>query len=579
MELACTGLRPHSVNLEHEAGQGIKHIIDHEILDFTGPDDPHHPNNWALLRRVWVSFMLAMFNLIVTISSSIFGSAQKEFADEFRGHIIGPLFFGSLSEKFGRKYPLVAGVAISSLFGLMPALGPNLTTFLIGRFLAGLFGVATIAVLGVVITDCWNAVYRGVALAFCISLVFSGPTFGPIIGGFIVNSSISWRWTMGVVVVTGLAISLLAAFTYLETYPPSVLQKKAKQLRKETGNQNIRSKLDMEETSPGHFVQTYLVRPWILFFSEPILVLLTLYQSFIYGLMYFCYQSYPIAFGEVHGTPAEEAGGGKIQLIDNGAYKNVDTCLMVHPMPHAPNDPNILIIAAGLPGGFIATDDVRVAFIGKPAHAAAAPWDGINALDAVVAACLNISLLRQQMEPNQSIHGVIVHGGDRPNVIPMSAAVEYCMRAPTAKSLKILKEKATKCFEAAKIATGCEVKFEWGISYSDLKVNRPICERYVDAMRAMGYDTVLDMSETPGVLSGGSTDMGNVSCCVPGFHAMYTIPADGPNHTPEFTRGSGSLEAYERSLACAAGMAVVACHILVDDELAGLVQRDFDKNL
>ncbi|KAF2178944.1 polyamine transporter 4 [Zopfia rhizophila CBS 207.26] len=288
--------------------------ISLQLLSFEYPDDPDHPHNWALFSRLWATFILAAFNLVVTIASSIFGSTQAAVAQEFGvsqevtilgtslflvGYIFGPLLFGPLSEKFGRKYPLVAGVAISSLFGLMAALGQDMATILIGRFLAGFFGVAPIAVLGGIITDCWDAVHRGVAMAFCICLVFSGPTFGPIIGGFIASSSLSWRWTMWVVVIAGLAMAGLANLTFTETYPPKVLQKKAKKLRKETGNPNIRSALDEESVSIRYITQVYLIRPWNLFFTEPILVLLTVYQSFIYGLMYLFYQSYPIAFGEV----------------------------------------------------------------------------------------------------------------------------------------------------------------------------------------------------------------------------------------------------------------------------------------
>lgn len=144
----------------------------------------------------------------------------------------------------------------------MPALGQNIATVLVGRFLAGLFGVAPIAVLGGIITDCWNAVYRGTALAFCICLVFSGPTFGPIIGGFIVDSSAGWRWTMWVVVIAGLVLSLIAMLVHPETYPPAILQRIAKDLRKQTGARNIRSQLDMEEASLHKLAQLYLVRPW-----------------------------------------------------------------------------------------------------------------------------------------------------------------------------------------------------------------------------------------------------------------------------------------------------------------------------
>lgn len=161
------------------------------------------------------------------------------------------------------------------------------------------------------------------------------------------------------------------------------------------------------------------------------------------------------------GTPAEESGGGKVKLIKAGAYKGVDACLMVHPVPMIPGQPDLHCMATVKEGGFLANDKVKVTFTGKPAHAAAAPWEGINALDAVVSAYVNISMLRQQILPSQKIHGVIVNGGDRPNVIPMSAKVDYYIRSPTIKTLKPLTEKVIKCFEAAATATGCKLDYEW----------------------------------------------------------------------------------------------------------------------
>ncbi|KAJ5576580.1 hypothetical protein N7535_003506 [Penicillium sp. DV-2018c] len=278
------------------------------------------------------------------------------------------------------------------------------------------------------------------------------------------------------------------------------------------------------------------------------------------------------------GTPAEESGGGKVRLLNKGAYKGIDACLMVHPIPVMPTDPELQGMATVVEGGFLANHKVKITFTGKSAHAAAAPWEGINALDAVVAAYLNISLLRQQILPSQRIHGVIVHGGDRPNVIPRSATLDYYIRSPTVSSLEPLKEKVLKCFEAAATATGCTVEYNWGISYADLKTNMPICESYVTAMQAMGHQTVLDDSGQKNALAGGSTDMGNISYAVPGFHGLFTIPVEGVNHTPQFTDGAGSTESFKRALACAAGMAVVACQVLIDDKFAEDVKKYFDEH-
>ncbi|KAL5339739.1 hypothetical protein BJX70DRAFT_145496 [Aspergillus crustosus] len=276
------------------------------------------------------------------------------------------------------------------------------------------------------------------------------------------------------------------------------------------------------------------------------------------------------------GTPAEESGGGKIRLLENGAYKDVDACLMLHPTPISPTRPEVLSLATPPDGGFLANDKVRVTFTGKPAHAAAAPWEGVNALDAVVAAYVNISLLRQQILPTQRIHGIIAHGGDRANIIPGSASVHYSIRSPAMATLKPLTERVVKCFEAAAVATGCKVEFEWGVSYYDVKRNNPLCASYVSAMRTMDHNVLLTVPPEPEQNGGASTDMGNVSYAVPGFHGIFMIPAQGGNHTPAFTEGAGSVEAYERGIKCAAGIAVVACRLLEEEGFAREVRVDFE---
>jgi amidohydrolase len=159
------------------------------------------------------------------------------------------------------------------------------------------------------------------------------------------------------------------------------------------------------------------------------------------------------------GTPAEEDGGGKIVLLNAGAYEGVDACLMAHPVPVIDQAPEIDGGAA--PGGYMARAHVQVTFSGKPAQAAARAWDGINALDAAVAAYLNVSLLRQQLPPDQRINGIILNGGQRANVVPELTSMEYYMRAPSMGSLKKLQTAAIGCFEAACKSTGCRVDFKW----------------------------------------------------------------------------------------------------------------------
>lgn len=180
-----------------------------------------------------------------------------------QGYIFGFLTFGPLSERFGRKWPLLTGVIISSLFSLMPALSRDISVVLLGRFFAGLFGVAPVAVLGGVISDCWAMAHRGIAMAAAVCVVFSGPTFGPVVGGLIVGSErLDWRWTMWVVIIAGLGLAAVSVVLYPETYPPAILRRKARGSRRKYGNPDIRTESDEEGYTLREISRVYLFRPF-----------------------------------------------------------------------------------------------------------------------------------------------------------------------------------------------------------------------------------------------------------------------------------------------------------------------------
>ena len=143
------------------------------------------------------------------------------------------------------------------------------------------------------------------------------------------------------------------------------------------------------------------------------------------------------------GTPAEEGGGGKILMIENGCFKDIDFCMMVHPCPIDLLKPVHLAIST-----------VTVTYKGHSSHAAAYPWEGINALDAAVMAYNSISALRQQMKPTWRVHGIISEGGVKPNIIPDRSQVIYFVRAPSDEELQVLEGKVISCFQAAAKATG-----------------------------------------------------------------------------------------------------------------------------
>ena len=177
----------------------------------------------------------------------------------------------------------------------------------------------------------------------------------------------------------------------------------------------------------------------------------------------------------VMGTPAEEGGGGKIKLIKNGAFKDVDIAMMVHPAPYSI-----------LKTQFIACLELKVTYTGKAAHAAAFPWEGVNALDAAVMAYNSISVLRQQMKPDHSVHGVITNGGAKPNIIPEKASMEYYIRAPTRNEVYAFAEKIRACFEAAASATGCQLDIEESSSFFDMQSNNTLAKSYLENYQAFG---------------------------------------------------------------------------------------------
>ncbi|KAL8290218.1 hypothetical protein RQP46_003157 [Phenoliferia psychrophenolica] len=262
------------------------------------------------------------------------------------------------------------------------------------------------------------------------------------------------------------------------------------------------------------------------------------------------------------GVPAEEQDGGKINMINAGAYKPMGACFMLHPAPY------------NTVGSSLAIAECVVEYTGHTAHAAAAPWEAINAQDAAVLAYNNISALRQQTHPTHRIHGIIINENWVQNVIPGSSKIVFAVRAPTMAEVEVLKVKVANCFEAAALATGCDYKKNWVMSYADLRNNRGLIDVYQDFMKTR-YETRFPI----GTDLGGSTDFGNVSYEVPALHPMFQIPC-GPgegNHTIGFTAAAALPESHQLTLKAAKGISVASWKFLTDKEYAASVKHEFKK--
>jgi amidohydrolase len=298
------------------------------------------------------------------------------------------------------------------------------------------------------------------------------------------------------------------------------------------------------------------------------------------------------------GTPAEEGGGGKAKLIDAGAFspaEEVAAAIMAHPVSSHQvfNNPGIYTGLAGFK--LIASHKFRTEFRGKPAHAAGEPWNGVNALDAAVAAYTNVALLRQQMEPDERVHGVIEVGGTVPNVITDYTRMNWNVRSPTIERADKLLDRVNKCIEAAALSSGCTVEhityvFQFitllgfcrndadvrnrSPTYLNLRANRTLCETYASDMALLGSKVQIQQ-ERP---MNASTDMGNVSHIIPSFHGAFVIPTgpDVAGHNPKFASAAGTDEGHEAALMCAKGMAMLAMKVLMDNEIASGARKDFE---
>jgi amidohydrolase len=265
----------------------------------------------------------------------------------------------------------------------------------------------------------------------------------------------------------------------------------------------------------------------------------------------------------VVGAPAEEGGGGKLHLIDAGTFAGVDAALMVHPA-----DVDLLAMDV------IAVHEVVITYDGEPAHAAAFPQRGRNALDAAVLGYVNVAALRQHIEPGERIHGIISHGGDKPNIVPAAARSEWMVRSPTLAGLDRLKERFLACIEAGARAAGCEVAVAWrDVVYADMVDNHALGERYRANSDALGR-SVRPPSRSARVV--GSTDMGNVSYEVPAIHPMIQVAPPGVTiHTPAFAAFAGGPDGDRAVVDGAKALAFTVADVWLDDGLLALARAEW----
>lgn len=267
----------------------------------------------------------------------------------------------------------------------------------------------------------------------------------------------------------------------------------------------------------------------------------------------------------VIGTPAEEMQGGKIEMVNKGAFNDLDVALIVHPENFDSASSNAL-----------ACQNLYIEFFGKSSHASAGPTQGINALDAMILSFNAIGALRQHIRSTARIHGIITDGGKAANVIPDHTAAEFMVRAADNAYLNELEQKVLNCFIGAAQATGARLEYRWDERrYAAMRSNMTLARLYAENMKSMGRNVRIP-NPGPGA---GSTDMGNVSQIVPAIHPLLAITRRPISiHSPEFAKAAASDSGIQAMIVGAKAVASMIVDLLANPDILQKIKEEFNQN-
>ncbi|KAF2721348.1 MFS transporter [Polychaeton citri CBS 116435] len=296
----------------NEGGDGNVFIVGYE-----GSSDSMNPHNWSFATRIRCTFTVAAIGCIVGVASSIDSSAIPQAAREFGvsevteslatglfliGFGAGSLFAGPVSETLGRNPVYIGTMVLYMIFIMASGLAPNIGAQLAFRFIAGVFGSTPLTCAGGSISDMWSPLERVWAFPIFANAAFLGPVIGPVMGGFIAQSSlISWRWTEWItLIISGLVLAFVLLFQP-ETYPPILLKWKAAHLRELTGDERYRAEMEVIPESFPRRLRHALWRPFVLTAREPIIILIALYLTVVYIVLFTFLDGYTYIFQETYG--------------------------------------------------------------------------------------------------------------------------------------------------------------------------------------------------------------------------------------------------------------------------------------
>ncbi|KAJ0420259.1 major facilitator superfamily domain-containing protein [Aspergillus carlsbadensis] len=274
------------------------------------PNDPTDPLNWPLAKKLKFTLISCAMVFLTALASSIFGPAAKTTASDYgvsiqvmnlsvalfvAGYAVGPLFFAPLSQLVGNAIPLFIAMVGVAVFQIPQSLAQNVQTIIVSRFVQGMLGSGVLAVGSGMLAEVWSVETRAIAIGLSATSMNLGSSVGPIAGSFILDRY-GWRWIGWVTLLTYVAVGLLTPFTVWESSRKRILELQAAKIRKETGDDRYYAPSEKNRLTLGTLVQRYGKMPVQMMAQEPILIVITLYLTLVYGTLYLSYQMIPYAF-------------------------------------------------------------------------------------------------------------------------------------------------------------------------------------------------------------------------------------------------------------------------------------------
>ncbi|KAI9430829.1 putative caffeine resistance protein 5 [Lactarius indigo] len=284
------------------------------LVDWYGPTDPDNPQNWSSGKKAWVMFQTCLLTFAVYLGSAIYTAGLSGVTSEFHvsnvaalvglttfvaGYGLGPMVWAPLSEipQIGRMPVYIFTLIMFVVLQVPTALATNYGMLMAFRFLTGFFGSPILATGGATIADMYAPKKRAYGMTLWGLFATCAPSLGPLVGGFAAHVE-GWRWTIWEIMWLSGATLVLLFFFFPETSAANILYRRAKRLRKATGNPSIKSASEIAAATmtPRDVAVDILIRPFALNFQEPIVLVLNIYIGLIYALLYIWFESFPIVF-------------------------------------------------------------------------------------------------------------------------------------------------------------------------------------------------------------------------------------------------------------------------------------------